>query len=70
MVNQVKYIDNCGEVVPALIIYQHQKSSKFSKLEPIIEEDTKVSELSKKIVISLPLLFSGIFCICLYVGVV
>jgi hypothetical protein len=59
-----------GEVAPALITSTYYKRpSRCCMLEPIIEEEPKVSQgLTKSVFVSLPLLLSAFFYIFLYRG--
>lgn len=67
MVKQVKSIDNWGEVAPTLLTSHYQRPARFSRLEPIIEEEPQVFEsLHKGASVFFPLLLSGFLYIFLY----
>lgn len=73
MVKEVmKSKHNWGEVAPALITSYHKRpTSRFSKLETIVEEEPQVSQVFHKgAFVSLPLLFSGFLYIFFYRGCV
>ncbi|KAK7304720.1 hypothetical protein VNO77_42607 [Canavalia gladiata] len=65
----VKSIHNWGEVAPALLTSHYKRPSRFSKLEPIIEEEPQGSQmLHKSVFVSMPLLLSGFLYVVLYRG--
>ncbi|KAG4990996.1 hypothetical protein AAZX31_09G084900 [Glycine max] len=72
MVNKVKSINKFwGEVAPTLLVLQshYKRSSRCSKLEPIIEEEPRgAGILNKGVFVSMPLLLSGFLYIFLFRG--
>ncbi|XWS12329.1 hypothetical protein CRYUN_Cryun37aG0080500 [Craigia yunnanensis] len=65
MVKDVRYMQNWGEVKPALLI-SHQKPSNFPRLETIAEEECDSLRVPKRVFILLPVLLSLSFYVLLY----
>ncbi|KAG4947101.1 hypothetical protein AAZX31_15G204500 [Glycine max] len=69
---KAKWIHYWSEVAPAVLISRSRKSSNFVKLETIIEEEIKqgCNSLHKGVLVSFPLLLSGLMYILLGRGMV
>ncbi|KAG4957465.1 hypothetical protein JHK85_043845 [Glycine max] len=71
MTRKSKFIHYWGEVALAVLISQSRRSSNFVKLETIIEEEIQGSNsLHNGVLVSFPLLLSGLLYIFLCRGVV
>ncbi|XWS16003.1 hypothetical protein CRYUN_Cryun34aG0049500 [Craigia yunnanensis] len=65
MAKDIRYMQNWGEVAPALLI-SHQKPSSFPRLEAIAEEECGSIRVPKRVFILLPLLLSFTFYVLMY----
>ncbi|KAK7359450.1 hypothetical protein VNO77_01410 [Canavalia gladiata] len=69
MVKEVRGIQNCGEVAPALLITPQKCSTGFPRLEPIIEEGSEVSfqcVMPKRMLFLVPAFISFVTYFLLY----
>ncbi|XWS19880.1 hypothetical protein CRYUN_Cryun31cG0054200 [Craigia yunnanensis] len=65
MAKDVRYMQNWGEVAPALLI-SHQKPSSYPRLETIAEEECDSVRVPKRVFILLPVLLSFSSYVLLY----
>ncbi|ESW28307.1 hypothetical protein PHAVU_003G275900 [Phaseolus vulgaris] len=71
MMRKAKSMPYLGEVAPTILKSHHRRRSSFMKLETIVEEEMQESNsLHKGVLLSFPVLLSGLLYILMCRGVV